>query len=59
MNVILLGCWLTPALLTLLPAGHADAVGCSAVDEGDVIGGFEHCRAVISGTEGHVAPNEA
>ena len=58
-NVILLGCWLTLASSTLLPAGCADAVGCSAVDEGDVIGGFECCRAVISGTEGHVAPNEA
>jgi hypothetical protein len=37
-----------------------DAVGCSAVDEGDDVGGFECCGAVASGTggKGRVAPNE-
>ena len=45
----------------LLLTGPADVVGCSAIDEGDGIGGFEYCRAMISGTDdkGHGAPNEA
>jgi len=63
-DIFVLGCWLTAALSTPLLTGPADAVGCIAIDEGDEgddIGGFEPCRAVISGTDGkgHVAPEEA
>jgi hypothetical protein len=48
-------------LSTPLSTRPPDAVGCSAVDEGDDIGRFECCKTVISDTDGkgRVAPNEA